>query len=142
MKSSLLKILTITLLLSLLGCNQGKIIDASRFQVGTFEIPAGKGYSKTILTRVDSLQIEEYTKYSQITTDSGVFQKETKRIDTLYITWKNNFFYTLKMKSPKNDLDQDPIFVQITKVADSSYDFSAKIGYSEFKQKGTVYKVK
>ena len=110
--------------------------------MGTFEIPAGKGYSKTVLTRIDSLQIEEYTKYSQITTDSGVFQKETKRIDTLYITWKNNFFYTLKMKSPKNDLDQDPIFVQITKVADSSYDFSAKIGYSEFKQKGTVYKVK
>ena len=142
MKSSLLKIFTMTLVLLLLACNQGKTIDASRFKMGTFEIPAGKGYSKTVLTRIDSLQIEEYTKYSQITTDSGVFQKETKRIDTLYITWKNNFFYTLKMKSPKNDLDQDPIFVQITKVADSSYDFSAKIGYSEFKQKGTVYKVK
>ena len=46
------------------------------------------------------------------------------------------------MKSPKTDLDKDPIFVQITKVTDSSYSFTAKIGYSNFKQKGTVYKVK
>ena len=46
------------------------------------------------------------------------------------------------MKSPKNDLDKDPIFVQITRIGDSSYDFTAKIGYSEFKQKGIVYKIK
>lgn len=142
MKPSLLKIFTISLVMLYSSCNQSKKIDASRFKKGTFEIPAGKGYSKTILTRIDSLQIEEYTKYSQITTDSGVFQRETKKIDTLYITWKNNFFYTLKMKSPKNDLDQDPIFVQINKVTDSSYNFTAKIGYSEFKQKGTVFKKK
>lgn len=142
MKPSLLKIFSISLVMLCSSCNQSKTIDASRFKKGTFEIPAGKGYSKTILTRIDSLQIEEYTKYSQITTDSGVFQRETKKIDTLYITWKNNFFYTLKMKSPKNDLDQDPIFVQINKVTDSSYNFTAKIGYSEFKQKGTVFKKK
>ena len=142
MKPSLLKIFSISFVMLYSSCNQSKTIDASRFQKGTFEIPAGKGYSKTILKRIDSLQIEEYTKYSQITTDSGVFQRETKKIDTLYITWKNNFFYTLKMKSPKNDLDQDPIFVQINKVTDSSYNFTAKIGYSEFKQKGTVFKKK
>ncbi|MDB9955931.1 hypothetical protein OAD46_01655, partial [Flavobacteriaceae bacterium] len=59
----------------------------------------------------------------------------------LYITWKNNFFYTLKMKSPKNDLDKDPIFVQINKLSATSYDFTAKIGFSEFKQKGTVFKI-
>ncbi|MFD2567966.1 hypothetical protein [Pseudotenacibaculum haliotis] len=116
--------------------------DADRFKKGVFEIPAGKGYSKTIITRVDSLQIEEYTKFAEISTDSGVFQRETKRIDTLYIKWKNNFFYTLRMKSPKNDTDKDPIFVQITKISDDSYEFSAKIGYSKFKQDGKVYKVK
>ena len=63
-------------------------------------------------------------------------------IDTLYIKWKNNFFYTLKMKSPQTELDNDPIFVQINTLSDSSYDFTAKIGFSEFKQKGTVYKIK
>ena len=110
--------------------------------MGVFEIPAGKGYSKTIVTRVDSLQIEEYVKYTEISTDSGVFKRENKIIDTLYIKWKNNFFYTLKMKSPQTELDKDPIFVQINKISDSSYDFTAKIGFSEFKQKGTVYKIK
>lgn len=141
-KPSLLKVFVVTLVIILTSCNQNQTTDASRFKTGTFEIPAGKGYSKTILNRIDNLQIEEYSKYRQISTDSGVFQKEIKRIDTLYITWKNNFFYTLKMKSPKNDLDKDPIFVQITRIGDSSYDFTAKIGYSEFKQKGIVYKIK
>ena len=70
-----------------------------------------------------------------------MFRKETKNIDTLYITWKNNFFYTLKMKSPLTDLDNDPIYVQINKLSDSSYNFTAKIGFSEFKQKGTLYKI-
>ena len=45
------------------------------------------------------------------------------------------------MKNLKTRLDKDPIFVRITKVTDSSYNFTVKIGYSKFKQKGTVYKV-
>jgi hypothetical protein len=125
----------------LLSCSS-KNNDASRFKTGVFEIPAGKGYSKTIVTRIDSLQIEEYTKFTEISTDSGVFKKESTIIDTLFIKWKNNFFYTLKMKSPKTDLDKDPIFVQINKITENSYDFTAKIGFSEFKQKGTFFKVK
>ena len=124
------------------SCSSKKANDAERFKLGVFEIPAGKGYSKTIVTRVDSLQVEEYIKYTEISTDSGVFKKENKIIDTLYIKWKNNFFYTLKMKSPQTELDNDPIFVQINTLSDSSYDFTAKIGFSEFKQKGTVYKIK
>ena len=138
--STLFSILIIVLFLS--SCNSKKASNAERFKLGVFEIPAGKGYSKTIVTRVDSLQIEEYVKYTEISTDSGVFKRENKIIDTLYIKWKNNFFYTLKMKSPKTELDKDPIFVQINKLSDSSYDFTAKIGFSEFKQKGTVYKIK
>ena len=112
-----------------------------RFKEGTFEIPAGTGYSKTVIERIDSLHIEKYTKYIEVSTDSGSYTKEVPRVDTLYIKWKNNFFYTLRMKSPRTDSDKDPIFVQITKVKDTSYDFSAKIGYSNFKQTGTVYKV-
>jgi hypothetical protein len=138
--TTLFSILIIVLFLS--SCNSKKASNAERFKLGFFEIPAGKGYSKTIVTRVDSLQIEEYVKYTEISTDSGVFKRENKIIDTLYIKWKNNFFYTLKMKSPKTELDKDPIFVQINKLSDSSYDFTAKIGFSEFKQKGTVYKIK
>jgi hypothetical protein len=126
----------------LLSCSSNKDNDASRFKTGVFEIPAGKGYSKTIVKRIDSLQIEEYIKFTEISTDSGVYKKESTIIDTLFIKWKNNFFYTLKMKSPKTDLDKDPIFVQINKITENSYDFTAKIGFSEFKQKGTFYKIK
>jgi hypothetical protein len=46
------------------------------------------------------------------------------------------------MKNPKSDIDEDPVYVQITKISENSYDFSAKIGYSNFKQTGTVTKIK
>ncbi len=134
--------LSLVFVLFLSSCHSNNNNDAERFKLGVFEIPAGKGYSKTIVTRIDSLQIEEYTKFTEISTDSGVFKKENKVIDTLYIKWKNNFFYTLKMKSPKTELDNDPIFVQINKITENSYEFTAKIGFSEFKQKGTVYLIK
>ena len=116
--------------------------DPERFRKGIFEVPAGKGYSKTIITRIDSLQIEEYDKIISISNDSMSGEKKIKRIDTLYIKWKNNFFYSLKMKSPKKQLDKDAIYVQITKITNDSYDFSAKIGFNKFLTEGTVYKVK
>ncbi|WP_299053010.1 hypothetical protein [uncultured Polaribacter sp.] len=116
--------------------------NADRFKEGVFEIPAGKGYSKTTIVRKDSLQIETYEKIISISNDSVVTEKKMQRIDTLYIKWKNNFFYSLKMKSPKKQLDKDAIYVQITKVTDSSYDFSAKVGFSNFKTDGILYKIK
>lgn len=125
----------------LVACSSEKP-DADRFKQGVFEIPAGDGYSKTIITRKDSLQIEEYEKIISISNDSTVQEKRVKRIDTLYIKWKSNFFYSLKMKSPKKQLDKDAIYVQITKVTDSSYDFSAKVGFSKFKTEGTLFKIK
>ena len=116
--------------------------NSDRFKKGVFKIPAGEGYSKTIITRVDSLQIEAYEKIVNISNDSTSGIKRTKHIDTLYIKWKNNFFYTLRMKSPKKEADKNPIFVQITEVKDSSYNFTAKIGFSKFSTDGTIYKVK
>ncbi|MEQ6122811.1 hypothetical protein AAON49_01255 [Pseudotenacibaculum sp. MALMAid0570] len=114
-----------------------------RFKLGVFEVPGKDGVvSKSTIIRIDSLQIEKYTKYREISTDSGVFVKEEKRIDTFYIKWKNNFFYTLRMKSPKTDLDKELASFQITKIKANSYDFSMKIGYSKYKQEGTVYKIK
>lgn len=134
-------LILIAFLFILISCTSEKP-DADRFKQGVFEIPAGKGYSKTIITRKDSLQIEEYEKVVSISNDSIVEEKRIKRIDTLYIKWKSNFFYSLKMKSPKKQLDKDAIYVQITKVTDSSYDFSAKVGFSNFKTDGTLFKIK
>lgn len=129
--------------LLVISCREVPIINNNnQFRTGYFEIPAGEGYSKTLIKRIDSLQIEEYTKTVEISTDSSSYERTEKRIDTLYIKWKNNFSYTLEMKSPKTELDKDLIFVTITKVTDSSFNFTARIGYSKFKQKGTVYKVK
>ena len=46
------------------------------------------------------------------------------------------------MKSPKTDLDKELASFQITKIKENSYDFSMQLGYSKFKQEGTVYKIK
>tara|TARA_Y100000034_G_scaffold137038_1_gene219096 strand:- start:23098 stop:23487 length:390 start_codon:yes stop_codon:yes gene_type:complete len=116
--------------------------DPDRFKKGVFEIPATESFGKTTIIRKDSLQIESYNREVSITNDSITTTKSIEQIDTLYITWKNNFFYTLRMKSPKKEVDKQPIFVQITKVKDSSYEFSAKVGYSNFKQEGIAYKIK
>ena len=131
-----------SLLFVLFSCSSEIKDNSDRFKKGVFEIPGGNGYSKTIITRTDSLQIEEYEKIVSISNDSASGVKRIKHIDTLYIKWKNNFFYTLKMKSPKKEIDKDPIYVQITKVTDSSYNFTAKIGFSKFSTDGTFYKVK
>jgi hypothetical protein len=140
MKKTLFILSIITLFIS---CQEVKIVDNNnQFKKGVFEIPAGDGYGKTTITRIDSLQIEEYTKIVSISTDSIVKDRIYKHIDTLYIEWKNNFSYILRMKSPKTSLDKDQIFVKINKVTDSSYSFIARIGYSKFKQTGTVYKAK
>ncbi|MDD3723377.1 MAG: hypothetical protein PHW92_13000 [Lutibacter sp.] len=98
--------------------------DADRFKSGTFEIAAGKGYEKTIVIRQDSIQIEKYED----------------RIDTLSISWKNNFNYTLKMLHPKTAIDEDPIHIKITSIKDNSYEFEAVIGNSNYVQKGEITK--
>jgi len=129
------------IIIALTSCTTQIIDNSDRFKKGVFEIPAGEGYGTTKITRIDSLQIEEYEKVISISNDSSTSEKRISHIDTLYIKWKNNFFYTLNMKSPKKELDKKPIYVQIVKVTDSSYSFSAKIGFSKFKTDGTIYKV-
>ena len=115
--------LTIVLLLVFAACKE-EPLSPDRFKYGTFEIPEGKGYEKTVIVRQDSLQIETYED----------------RIDSLSISWKNNFNYTLKMLHPKTAIDEDPIHIKITSINKDSYDFEAKIGHSNFIQKGTIYK--
>ncbi|MBL4723958.1 MAG: hypothetical protein JKY73_00840 [Lutibacter sp.] len=117
--------LIIVVFFSVLSC-KNDTLDADRFKTGTFEIPEGKGYEKTVIIRQDSIQIEKYVD----------------RIDTLSIVWKNNFNYTLKMIHPKTAIDEDPIHVKITNIEKDSYDFEAVIGHSNFIQKGTLIKKK
>ena len=100
--------------------------NSDRFKVGVFEIPADKDFVKETIIRKDTIQISKYGD----------------NIDTLSIKWKNNFFYTLKYINPKNSLQKDPMFVQINKLKEDSYDFTVKIGFSKFSKKGIIYKVK
>lgn len=116
-------ILLLSIIALLISC-KNEPLDPDRFKTGTFEIPAGKGYEKTVIIRIDSLQIETYEE----------------RVDTLSIIWKNNFNYTLKMLHPKTAIDEDPIHIKITNIEEDSYDFESVIGHSNFVQKGTVYK--
>tara|TARA_R110002072_G_scaffold218556_2_gene376335 strand:+ start:336 stop:731 length:396 start_codon:yes stop_codon:yes gene_type:complete len=108
------------------SCNSGVEDNSDKFKLGVFEIPAGKDFVKETIIRKDSIQISKYGD----------------NIDTLSIEWKNNFFYTLKYINPKNDLQKDPMYVQINKIKEDSYDFTVKIGFSKFSKKGTIYKVK
>jgi hypothetical protein len=137
------KLLAILAFFIILTSCQSEIKDnTDRFKKGVFEIPAGEGYSKTIITRKDSIQIEAYEKIIATSIDGNAGEKRIKHLDTLYIKWKNNFFYSLKMKSPKKELDKDAIYVQITEITDNSYKFKAKIGFSKFATDGTIYKIK
>ncbi|MCF6181097.1 hypothetical protein [Lutibacter sp.] len=115
------KITFLLVFFAIYACNN-KPLNPDRFKHGNFEIPEGKGYSTTFITRTDTLQIEKYDD----------------RIDTLSILWKNNFNYTLKMLHPKNAIDEEPIHVKITSLHNNSYDFEAIIGHSNYIQKGTI----
>ena len=65
-----------------------------RFKTGVFEVPAVNGMSKSRIIRKDSIQIEKYTKLTEVTTDSGVFVKKEQKIDTLH-SMEKSFSSTL-----------------------------------------------
>ncbi len=109
-----------------LSCKSEFKDNSNQFKEGVFEIPAGEDFVKETIIRKDTIQISKYGD----------------QIDTLSIKWKNNFFYTLKYINPKNSLQEDPMFVQINKIREDSYDFTVKIGFSKFSKKGTIYKLK
>ena len=121
----ILFIVSCLLFLNIVSCKSEFKDNSNRFKEGIFEIPAGGNFVKETIIRKDSIQISKYGS----------------SVDTLSIKWKNNFFYTLKYINPKTDLQKDPMFIQINKVNENSYDFTVKIGFSKFSQKGTVYKI-
>jgi hypothetical protein len=125
-KTFLLFLVSCFLLLNLTSCSSEIKDNSERFKIGVFEIPEGKGFVKETIIRKDSIQISKYGK----------------EVDTLSIKWKNNFFYTLRYTNPKNELQKEPMFVQINKVNRESYEFTVKIGFSKYSNKGTIYKIK
>jgi hypothetical protein len=128
-KTTFLSLFSLLFILSFIfffSCKSEIKDNSDRFKVGVFEIPAGKSFDKETIIRKDSIQISKHGKH----------------VDTLSIKWKNNFFYTLKYINPKTELQKDPMYIQINKIYEDYYDFTVKIGFSKFKQKGTIYKVK
>lgn len=119
------KIVLLIVIIATLSACKNENTNPDRFKKGTFEIPEGKGYAKTKIIRHDSIQIEKYEN----------------RIDTLVISWKNNFNYTLKMLHPKTAIDAEPIHIKITAIESDSYDFEAVIGQSNYIQEGTITKI-
>jgi len=122
----ILKSIFILGIITLAACNTTIEDKSNRFKEGVFEIPAGDDFVKETIIRKDSIQISKYGNF----------------VDTLSIEWKNNFFYTLRYINPKNDLQKDPMYIQITEIRDDSYDFTVKIGFSKFEKSGTIYKIK
>ena len=112
----------ISCLLCLVSCKSEFEDNSNRFKEGVFEIPAGKDFVKETIIRKDSIQISKYGD----------------NVDTLSIKWKNNFFYTLKYINPKNSLQEDPMFIQINKIREDSYDFTVKIGFSKLEISDSV----
>ncbi|MDG1812238.1 MAG: hypothetical protein P8H13_09915 [Polaribacter sp.] len=120
-------IFTFIVFITITSCKEAVIVDGNNtFRTGVFEIPAGKNFVKETIIRKDSIQISKYEDH----------------VDTLSIKWKNNFFYTLKYINPKNEMQKDPMYIQINKIYKDSYDFTVKIGFSNFSTKGTIYRVK
>lgn len=115
-----------TFFILLSSCSSEIKDNSDKFKKGVFEIPAGKGFVKETIIRKDSIQIS----------------KHGNEVDTLSIKWKNNFFYTLKYINPKTELQKDPMYIQINKIEENSYDFTVKIGFSKFTKKATIFKVK
>lgn len=127
-------ILLIALIAFATACKEEQLAPQD-FREGEFYIEKTDNYGRTDVIRIDSLQIETYRN-----------EKENGRVenitDTLYIKWKDNFNYTLEMKSPITELDKEIIKVRINKFEGRAYEFSAIIGYSNYEQKGVLRKKK
>ncbi len=133
-----MKKILLFLLLLIVACEKSD--DVSPFKQGTFEIPAGKNYSKTIITRTGNLHIETYTTKVIDTVNGKIRLKNVTQSDTLYIKWSDNKSYTLQKKG-SNSL-KNIIFVEMENITPNSYNFIARYGYSKSAQKGIIYKIK
>ena len=117
--------LIIIILTCFISCIESSKVNVGDFKKGAFKTVLDDDETVSMAYRNDSLQIESY--------------QEVK--DTFYITWLDQFEYVLLKKNPKNLLDSTPFHVKITSVKKDSYTFRANYKGSNFKQKGTAFKL-
>lgn len=121
----MIKYLFLVIAFIVLSCQKKTKTAPNNFKTGTFKTVLEDSETSSLAYRNDSIQIETY---------------QNKK-DTFKIQWVNNFEYTLLHKYPKTLLDSTPFHVKITAVKRDSYDFKAYYKGSNFKQKGTAYKI-
>lgn len=119
------KIFIFLLCFLLFSCQNQNNAKPNYFKTGKFKTVLEDAKSTSFAERNDSIQIETYN------------QKK----DTFTIEWINSFEYILLKKYPKTLLDSTPFHVKITAVKKESYDFNAYYKGSNFKQKGTAFKL-
>lgn len=119
------RIIIILLLGSLFSCQNKPQTSIKSFRNGYFKTVLEDKDITSFAKRNDSLQIETY---------------ENKK-DTFKIEWIDDFEYILLKKNPKSLLDSTPFYVKITSIKGNSYGFTAHYKGSNFKQKGTAFKL-
>ncbi len=117
--------LIIIILTFFLSCIESSKVNVDDFKKGSFKTVLDDRETVSMAYRNDSVQIESY--------------EEVK--DTFYITWLDQFEYVLLKKHPKTLLDSTPFHVKITSIKKDSYTFRAHYKGSNFKQKGTAFKL-
>ena len=107
----------------ILSCsNKG---DIRQFRTGNYKTVLDDSDISSTAKRNDSIQVEFFNKTS----------------DTFAIKWTSNFEYILTKINPKTALDSTPFYVNITQFDENSYRFKAFYKGSNFKQKGTAFKL-
>jgi hypothetical protein len=95
------------------------------FKQGKFKTVLEDNKTESFAIRNDSIQIEDFNG----------------KMDTFNIKWLDQFEYVLTKRVPKTLLDSTPFYVKITSVKENSYSFNAYYKGSNFKQKGTAFKL-
>lgn len=115
----------VVLLFSLVSCINKSKVHMDDFKQGRFKTVLEDKETVSFATRNDSIQIEDF---------NGIK-------DTFNIKWLDQFEYVLTKRFPKTLLDSTPFYVKITSVEQNSYSFKAYYKGSNFKQKGTAFKL-
>ncbi len=113
------------ILLACLACNTKKSNKTFDFKSGNFISYLENKKDSSVFYREKGLQIETYKN----------------KTDTFEIIWKDKFEFHLQKTNPNTKLDSTNFRVKITKIKDNAYDFEAGYENSNFKQKGSTYKI-
>ena len=115
----------IILFFALLSCQNKPPANIKSLRTGEFKTVLEDNKTTSFASRNDTLQIETFNN----------------KKDTFKIEWIDNFEYILLKNNPKTMLDSTPFHIKITAIKGNSYEFSAYYKGSNFKQKGTAFKL-